>query len=108
MRKPIFILLFIVLTAFISGCGNDDEVKQISKEGAIETMISVDHLDANHDILITTHNVWVKNVLTKRVVYKDTIPTLANTPQEAENGTGTTETKAAILKKDYEVYITVK
>ena len=106
MRKPISILLIFVLTTFISGCSNDDEVKQISKEGAIETSMSVDHLDEKHDILTTTHSVWVKNVLVKKMVYKDTIPTLGNISQGVPGNADST--KIVSPKKDYEVYITVQ
>lgn len=103
MSKPIIFLS--LLTLFLSGC-NDDEVKQISKEGAVETVLSVDHLDAKHDILTTTHQVWVKNALVKKVVYKDTIPSLGTSTQEATNNDGVTQ--SVDLKTDYEVYITVK
>lgn len=105
MRKSIFLLILSALFVLITGC-NDDEVKQISKEGAIETIMNVDHLDEKHDIIITTHKVWIKNQLIKTFVYKDTVPTLGNTSQVAENSDG--DTKSVNLKKDYEVYITVK
>ncbi len=104
MKKLMFLLL-PVLALFLSGC-NDDEDKPISKDGAIETVLNVDHLDQKHDILVTTHQVWVKNILIKKIVYRDTIPTLGITSQEAENSAG--ETKSVQLKKDYELYITVK
>jgi hypothetical protein len=105
MKKPNIILLLSVLILLIAGC-NDSEVTQISKEGAIETVINVDHLDETHDVIITTHNVWVKNVLTKKIAYRDTIPTLGVTSQVAKNDEG--DTKSVSLKKEYEVYITVK
>ncbi len=105
MRKSVFLLILQALFVLITGC-NDDEVKQISKEGAIETIMNVDHLDEKHDIILTTHKVWIKNQLIKTFVYKDTIPTLGNTLQVAENADG--DTKSVNLKKDYEVYITVK
>jgi hypothetical protein len=105
MKKPNIILLLSVLILLIAGC-NDSEVTQISKEGAIETVINVDHLDETHDVIITTHNVWVKNVLTKKIAYRDTIPTLGVTSQVAKNDEG--DTMSVSLKKEYEVYITVK
>jgi hypothetical protein len=105
MKKPITYLVLSLFLFSIAGC-NENEVQQISKDGAIETAMNVDHLDESHDIIITTHKVWVKNVLIKTIIYKDTIPTLGLTSQEAENSEG--ETKTVSLKKDYEVYITVK
>ncbi len=104
MKKPIP-FLFLLIFVFISGC-DENEVQQISKEGAVETIMNVDHLDQTHDIIITTHKVWIKNQLAKTIIYKDTIPSLGLTSQEAENSDG--DTKTVSLKKDYEVYITVK
>lgn len=106
MRKSISLLMLSALFVLIAAGCNDDEVKQISKEGAIETIMNVDHLDEKHDVIITTHKVWIKNQLIKTFVYKDTLPTLGSTSQVAENSDG--DTKSVNLKKDYEVYITVK
>ena len=79
---------------------------EFSKEGAIETIMNVDHLDNLHDIIITTHNVWVKNQLIKQIVSRDTIPTLGISSQVAQNDDG--DAKIVSLKKEYEIYITVK
>jgi len=105
MKKTVAFLLLTFMIAFLPAC-DENEVKQISRDGSIETIISVDHLDQKHDIIITSHKVWVKNALVKTIQYKDTIPTLGQTSQEAENSEG--DTKMVSLKKDYEVYITVK
>jgi hypothetical protein len=97
------IAAFMVI--LIASCDNK-EVKDFSKEGAIETVLAVDHLDTKHDVITTTHNVWIKNQLAKKIVTRDTIPALGITAQTAENGEG--ETKNVTLAKEYEIYITVK
>lgn len=105
MQKPIAFFIFSTLFVLMAGC-NESEVKQFSKEGAVETILNVDHLDDTHDIIVTTHKIWVKNELIKTTVHKDTIPTLGLAYQEAENSDG--DTKTVPLKRDYELYITVK
>lgn len=105
MRKTTTYLFLSLLSVVIAGC-NESEVQQISREGAIETIMNVDHLDPLHDIIITTHKVWVKNELVRTMIHKDTIPTLGLTSQVAENSDG--EKKTIPMIKDYEVYITVK
>jgi len=105
MKKPITYFILSTLFVFVAGC-NESEVKQISKEGAVETILNVDHLDDTHDIIVTTHKIWVKNELIKTTVHKDTIPTLGLSYQEAENSDG--DKKTVPLKRDYELYITVK
>ncbi|HEY5510255.1 MAG TPA: hypothetical protein VIK10_04425 [Prolixibacteraceae bacterium] len=105
MKKILLLAVVGVLTQFISACDNN-EVKEFSKEGAIETVLAVDHLDAKRDIITTTHNVWINNLLAKKIVRKDTIPALGMTSQTAENNEG--ETKNVTLAKEYEIYITVK
>ena len=105
MKKTIIFFSLSLLLLVFTGC-EDKAVQQISKEGAIETIMNVDHLDQSHDIIVTTHKVWVKNVMVKTIIYKDTIPTLGLSSQEGENSDG--DTKTISLQKDYEVYITVK
>jgi hypothetical protein len=105
MKKPITFLILSTLFVLISGC-KDNEVKQISKEGAVETILNVDHLDDTHDIITTTHKIWVKNQLIKTTVHKDTIPALGLTYEAVEKPEG--DMKTVPLKRDYELYITVK
>jgi hypothetical protein len=105
MKKILLFSTVSVLALLISSCDNN-EVKDFSKEGAIETVMAVDHLDAKHDIITTTHNVWINNMLSKKIVRKDTIPALGMSTQIAENNEG--ETKNVVLAKEYEIYITVK
>jgi hypothetical protein len=105
MKKTLFFTAVTVLVLFIASC-DDKEVKEFSKEGAIETVLAVDHLDTKRDIITTTHKVWIKNQLSKSIVRKDTIPALGITSQTAENTEG--ETKNVTIAKEYEIYITVK
>jgi hypothetical protein len=106
MRKSTFLLLLLPLSFIINSCDNDDKVNQISKEGAIETVMNVDHLDQNHDVIITTYNVWIKNELARKIVHRDTVPALGNEIQQLKNEDG--EAKSVPLRKEYEIFITVK
>lgn len=105
MKKILLFSTVSFLALFISACDNN-EAKDFSKEGAIETVMEVDHLDVKRDIITTTHNVWINNQLSKKIVRKDTIPALGMASHTAENNEG--ETKNVILAKEYEIYITVK
>jgi hypothetical protein len=95
------------LLAFIA-CGGEKEkedriqLKDMSKDGAIETVVSTEHLNDTFDIMITTHKIWKNNAQIKEVVYRDTLPSLGK--MSAEN----TEGESKVVNKDYEFYITVK
>ena len=106
MRKMKAFLICLAGFVFILGCSENDKVKQISKQGSIETVIDVNHLDQNHDIIVTTHNVWIKNELVRKIVHRDTVPTLGYGVQDFKNFDG--DTKSVFSKKEYEIYITVK
>lgn len=103
MRKIVGVLL---LSALLSACNDDDKTKDISKDGSVETVLSVEHLGNDKDILITKHKVWIKNQLFKEYIYSDTIPALGITKTEGEDENGNTQTLP--VKKEYEIYITVK
>jgi hypothetical protein len=103
MKLKIKNFLF-VSTIVISACNEEQpkdrlQTKDMSKEGAVETQLSVEHLDSAHDILITTHKVWKQNMQVNEIVYRDTLPTL---------GTMIDEESSKTVNKDYELYITVK
>jgi len=107
MRKKITLLfIFSALFIFNYGCKNEDDVKELSKNGAVETDISVNHLDSANDVIQTTYNVWVKNAIAKKIIHVDTVPSLGITTEEGENSDG--DTRPVTLQKDYEVFITVK
>jgi hypothetical protein len=105
--KPL-ILALAAGTALLTSCGNrnEDITESVNKNGAIETAVSVSHLDSTHDVLTTSHKVWVHYNTYKTILYHDTIPALGNELTQAENEKG--DTRDVQVKKDYEIYITVK
>ena len=105
MCKKTIYLLFATLLLLASSC-DEDKVQDLNKDGAIETVMNVEHFSDKLDVVKTTHKIWVKNVLVKTCIHTDTIPSLGISKEQAENNNG--ETKDIVLKKDYEFYITVK
>jgi hypothetical protein len=102
-------LAFIILPIAIASCDdekNEDVTVSVNKNGSIETVVHINHLDSSRDELVTTHQVWVKQNLYKSVEYRDTLPNLGVQNTEAENEDG--DTKRVEVPKDYEIYITVK
>jgi hypothetical protein len=102
-------LLLVAMPLLFIACsddGNEDITQTVNKNGAIETAVQVTHLDSTHDILTTTHKVWVHQSEYKTVLYHDTLPSLGMENTQAENEQG--DTKQVDVKKDYEIYITVK
>jgi hypothetical protein len=108
MNKRIFYCVVVGVLPFLSACdnNNEDKVKEISKDGSIETMMSVEHIGDKLDVIKTTHKIWVKNMLVKTAVHNDTIPALGIVKTETE--TTESSTRQIDVKKDYEFYITVK
>ncbi len=84
----------------------EDITNEINKSGSVETSVSVSKLDSANDILITKHTVWAKGNKFKELEYRDTIPALGMENKTAENSDG--DTKSVEVKKDYEIFITVK
>jgi Frog skin active peptide family signal and propeptide len=102
------LLLFVALISILA-CDQEkkeDLAENVNKEGAIETELSVEHLDDQYDILTTTYRIWSKNMLTKTIVKRDTLPALGEFEADAADNDGN-ESKVKV-KKDYEFYITVK
>lgn len=90
-------------------CSNDsseDITHDVNKNGAVELAITVAHIDSTHDVLTTTHKVWVHDCVYRTIQYHDTLPVLGTEHTVAENSDGDTQNVA--VKKDYEIYITVK
>ena len=106
MKKLLFIPAIMMATLILQGCSNEDETRAVNKEGAIESELTVVHLNDRQDILTTTHTIWVAGKVGKLIVHKDTIPSLGVINTEAENKDG--DTKIVPVKKDYEFYVTVK
>ena len=40
---------------------DDDQGAIVDHNGSVETAISVEHADSAHDIILTSHKVWIKN-----------------------------------------------
>ena len=103
------LILPLVVFTILASCKEEkqeDLTNQINKNGSVETAVSVSKLDSINDILITKHTVWVKGNKFKEIEYRDTVPALGVQNTTAENSEG--ETKAVAVKKDYEIFITVK
>lgn len=103
--KKLYTLLLLAVTLTACETKNEDIVKEPNKEGAIETLVSVNH-EQGFDILTTTHKIWIKNKLDKTLIKVDTLTSLGTTLAEGEDQDG--NIKTAVVKKDYEFYITVK
>jgi hypothetical protein len=105
MFKPGLVLIFSVLL-FSCSDDNEDLTETVNKNGAVETAVEVTHLDSTHDMLTTSHRIWVKNGIYRTIVYRDTLPSLGITREVAENEDG--DKRNVTVGKDYEIYITVK
>lgn len=91
----------------LSACNsNEDETDSVDKAGSIETAVSVEHIDSTHDIVLTRHKVWVNFKEYSTVEHRDTVPALGMLNTDAENSDG--DVKKVSVKKDYQIFITVK
>lgn len=106
MKKIKLCLLSVGIMAF-TACKKEkeDEVNNVDKNGSIETVLSVEHLD-HADLLITKHKIWKDKRLIKEIIKKDTIPSLGDTLVGGEDNNGSEH--IAKTKKDYEFFITVQ
>lgn len=107
-QKARLVGLGLFFLSFLFSCSEkevkEDTVTDISKNGSVETVVSVEHADSV-DVLITKHKIWNKNNLVKEIVTRDTIPSLGDTLATAlKDGI---EIQRPV-KKDYEFYITVQ
>ena len=99
-------LVFITILASCKAEKQEDLTNEINKNGSVETAVSVSKLDSLNDILITKHTVWFKGNKFKEIEYRDTVPALGIEQKTAENSEG--DKKTVEVKKDYEIFITVK
>jgi hypothetical protein len=100
------VLVIIYLANWRESPNDEDQGKTLEKDGSVETAISVQHADSTHDIILTSHKVWIKNNEYATIVHRDTIPSLDSLNTTAENDNGNTQ--QVRLKKDYQLFITVK
>ena len=101
--------LIVAVMAGLASCGRrekDDVTDTVNRAGSVETAVTVQHADSTHDVLVTTHKVWVNFHEFKTVVHQDTIPSLGMENATAENADG--DKQHVNIKKDYEIYITVQ
>jgi hypothetical protein len=84
----------------------EDETDTVDRAGSIETSVSVEHADSTHDVILTTHRVWVNFKEYKSVLHRDTVPALGLLTTKAENSDGDTQTVK--VPKDYQIFITMK
>lgn len=107
-KLSILSLLITLMACNESENNNDDKVqtKDISRDGAIETLVSTTHLNDSTDLLTTSHKIWKNNVMIKETSHTDTLPTLGTMSSEVKDEQG--NQKTVVLNKDYEFYITVK
>lgn len=93
-------------SALKSDSGNDDKTQTVDHNGSVETSVSVQHADSAHDVILTTHKVWLHASEYSTVVHRDTIPALDSLNTEGEDAVG--DTHSVRVKKDYQIFITVK
>jgi hypothetical protein len=108
MKLYYFLLL---LLAGLLACNDADEkekdlTNKIDKDGAVETAVTTKHLNDSLDVLTTHHQVWVKGVMVKEITNNDTLPSLGILHTSGEDDKG--NSKQLEVKRDYEIYITVK
>lgn len=104
-HKFLAVLLLLGIASCSENEKKDDQVNSVDKSGAVETELSIQHLDSA-DVLVTKYKIWKDQNLVKELVKKDTIPALGNTSEYVENQQGITEKKE--IRKDYEFFITVQ
>jgi hypothetical protein len=104
----LFLPFAFVVILFLSACdgSNDDQAKQVDRNGSIEVSLSTAHIDSAKDLLTTHYKVWRKGVIVREFDKKDTVPSLDEFTTEGENDNG--DTQNVTVKKDYEFFVTVK
>jgi hypothetical protein len=103
-------ILILLITTCLTSCDtpnnpaeNEDKVQAVAnKDGSIETELTTEHLGNGFDIIVTKHRIWNNNLLSKEVIYKDTVRALGKMSSQSNEGS------TAVVDKDYEFYITVK
>jgi hypothetical protein len=98
----------VAVFMLLASCNDskEDETDTVDRAGSVETSVSVEHTDSTHDVILTTHKVWVNFKEYKTVVHRDTVPALGTLTTRAENVDGDTQTVK--VPKDYQIFITMK
>jgi hypothetical protein len=109
MKPTLAVVMAGLLSTLLFSCEStpkEDLTNAVNRNGSVETDLKVEHLDSLSDVMITTHRIWVHDSLIKTSVHYDTLPALGRTREIAENQEG--DTMPVTVKKDYEIFITVK
>jgi type IV pilus biogenesis protein CpaD/CtpE len=102
LQKSVIVLATLFSLAACSNEEENDIVNAVPNDGAIETEVSVAHLNDSLDVLLTKHKVNISATKSKLIEVRDTIPALGNTVVQDEEGNDKT------VKKAYDVFITIK
>jgi hypothetical protein len=97
MTKKILCLIGI---SFLFSCG-EEPTEPSSQKDCIETSIDVKKLPNSMEVIETTHIVY-NSKEKKTIVHYDTIPSLDQVSETADDGS------AVLIDKDYDLFITVK
>lgn len=103
------LLLFLPLLTLFLACDDNTEAADeriLDKQGSIEVTLATARLDSTKDVLTTVTTVYAKGQIVRTITRRDTLPSLGETIQEAENDNG--DTKTVTVPKEYEVFVTLK
>lgn len=94
--------------AILISCSKSDDAKtaELNKDGTVEVIFNTRHLNDSFDILTTTKNVYKQGNMVKAIVTNDTLPSLGKSTAEGTNDDG--ETKSVDMKKEYNMFVTIK
>jgi hypothetical protein len=102
----IVVILVVNLNSNTTHTPGNDQTQFVDKRGSVETSVSVHHADKTHDVILTSHRVWVHDTAYATVYHQDTIPALDSMATEAEDKNG--DNKIVMVQRAYQLFITVK
>ena len=105
----VFVVIPIAIFIMVSSNNNksqEDKTQTIDRSGSVETALSVIHADSTHDVILTTYKVWIRDTTYAAITHRDTVPALDSMTTEAGNNDG--DTRSIRVKRDYQLFITVK
>ena len=107
MKNFLFPILGFTCAVFISSCDDKEhKTSNFSKDGSVEIVFQTSHLNDSFDILTTTKNVYKSGQVVKSISNIDTLPTLGTGTVQGENDNG--DSRSYNLKKDYDLFVTIK
>jgi len=104
----ILLVIVVILAVRLNSpyTAGDDQTRFVDKHGSVETSVSVQHADKTHDVILTSHRVWVHDTTYADLYHRDTIPALDSMATEAQDNNG--DSKFVMVQRDYQLFITVK